>query len=105
MVVTRLKGWAEEVHDQKAGVLDAETVLRNLGAWMKAQGLNSSSMADKMGYDRTYIFRLLTGERPVTAAFKWKFLEAFGTAPTNAVFYGRQPDPQTANDIPSTDAP
>lgn len=93
MAVTRLKGWALDVHDRKPAVLDAETVVRNLGNWMREQGLNSPGLADRMGYDRTYIFRLLTGERPVTAAFKWKFLETFGAGPTNEVFYGRKPEP------------
>lgn len=94
MTVNRLRGWATEVHDQKPAGLPPEAVVRNLDSWMRAHGLNNSALAEATGYDRTYTFRLLKGERPVTAAFKWNFLAAFGDGPTNEVFYGRKPDHQ-----------
>jgi len=92
MTVTRLRGWAAEVHDQKPAGLDPETIASNLDAWMQDHNMSDNDMANATGYDRTYVFRLRKGERPITAAFMWNFLATFGQGPTNEVFYGRKPE-------------
>lgn len=94
MTVNRLKGWATEVHGQRPDILDPETIASNLDAWMRDHNMSDNDMANETGYDRTYIFRLRKGERPITAAFKWNFLATFGQVPTNEIFYGRKLDPQ-----------
>lgn len=60
-----------------------QTALR---VWMEQQGLTNGQVAKKTGYSREQVWRLATGERPITEGFKWRFAETFGIDTALAVF-------------------
>ena len=65
-----------------------------LQKWMKAQGLTSPQVAKKMHYSRELVWRVSTGERPISDGFKWRFSETFGAQAASEVFgTTSQPEP------------
>ena len=58
----------------------------NLAAWMKNRNMSNSQLAEKMGVSRYLVWRFVSGEREITASFKWHFAEKFGFDEARTVF-------------------
>ncbi len=50
----------------------------SLAVWMAAKNETDTSLADKLGLDRSLIFRVRKGERDASDGFKLAFNRAFG---------------------------
>lgn len=60
--------------------------MTRLKQWMDERGISNPQLAEHTGYDRTQVYRMVKGERPITDAFKWRFYVAFGKDDANTVF-------------------
>lgn len=58
----------------------------NLRDWMNRNEMSNTQVAKRMGIGRELVWRFVTGERPVTERFKWRFVETFGIDAAIEVF-------------------
>lgn len=64
-----------------------------LTTWMQSNGHTNCSLAMAMGYSYEYIYKLTTGERPVTEGFRWRFARTFGWEEVQRVFGDAESEP------------
>jgi hypothetical protein len=49
-----------------------------LNQWMAATQTSPTELADRLGYDYTYIWMIRVGQRDITDSFRWRFAGAYG---------------------------
>lgn len=64
--------------------------------WMKANGHDVRSLAEKTGDTRTSVLQMVNGTRTVNSAFKWRLRRAFGNAVADQLFPDEAPQVETA---------
>jgi transcriptional regulator with XRE-family HTH domain len=52
--------------------------LVRLRTWLKRNGLTQADLAACLAYSPGYVRRVVSGNQPLTAAFRWRFTETFG---------------------------
>lgn len=49
-----------------------------LAQWMELMRLNDRQVAERVGIDTAYVWRMRTGKRPVSGDFMWRFGQKYG---------------------------
>lgn len=49
-----------------------------LAQWMELMRLNDRQVAERIGTDTAYVWRMRTGKRPVSGDFMWRFGQEYG---------------------------
>ncbi len=49
-----------------------------LVAWMHDKGMKQKDLAKALGFETSYISMIVSGQRVITDAFRWRFAQAFG---------------------------
>jgi len=49
-----------------------------LAQWMELMRLNDRQVAERVGIDTAYVWRMRTGKRPVSGDFMWRFGQEYG---------------------------
>lgn len=59
-----------------------------LRTWMETHELNpaSAELAGVLGLERSYVYRVAKGDRPITDGFRQAFLRAYGREQAEALF-------------------
>lgn len=65
-----------------------------LKQWMETNQIGNNELARILDVDPGLVSKYANGDRPVSSAFKWRFLQRFGVVSTAAVFGEiRKPQP------------
>lgn len=63
-------------------------------AWMKERNIGNSELAAALGISYDLAYKVTTGQRIVTDAFKWQFQQAYGYEEASRLF--AQPQQEAA---------
>ena len=64
-----------------------------LDAWMVLEGYDYKGLAERLGFDPSYVWYIRAGHRPVTESFRWRFAAEFGFE-LAAKLFGGDSDPK-----------
>ena len=52
--------------------------MNKIEAFIHEKNMSMTRLAEVLDYDVSYISLVVNGKRPITDAFRWRWLEAFG---------------------------
>jgi len=52
--------------------------MNKLRIWMRENHITQAQLADRLGYHRVTVAKIINGMIPLTDAFRWRFAQAFG---------------------------
>jgi plasmid maintenance system antidote protein VapI len=64
--------------------------------WMTARGIGSGELARMLGITPSAVSQFVTGARPISDAFRWRFARKFGVKEAESVFSEARPEPDTS---------
>lgn len=68
-----------------------------LAAWMRARGLSDAALAAALDCDRSFVFRLRTGQRVLRSCVRCRFVALYGAEAAGAVFGAEDGHGQSAD--------
>jgi len=51
---------------------------KRLLAWLEKQKMPQAELARQLGFSEIYVWKISSGDKPITDAFKWRFAQTFG---------------------------
>lgn len=52
--------------------------MNKINQFLKDKDMTQGQLAERLGYDLSYVNQIINGKRKPTDAFRWRWMEAFG---------------------------
>ena len=54
--------------------------MNKINQFLKDRDMTQGQLAEKLGYDLSYVNQIINGKRHPTNAFRWRWMETFGAS-------------------------
>ena len=59
--------------------------MNQIERFLEEKSMTQTKLAEVLGYDVSYVNQVINGKRPITDAFRWRWMEAFGVMALRAL--------------------
>lgn len=65
--------------------------MNQLRSFLSERNMTQTELAERLDFRSSYISMIISGKRPLTDTFRWRFMQAFGADPANSVLEQSEP--------------